>query len=99
MAWVCPLCGEINDNDDSWDCADCGKRKPGVPEMDAPPSSKKSAPASGVYTCLRCSGVLKTATLSWGPGKLTVEGDKPDVRDVKVYLFEECGEVAVRAPR
>ena len=98
MAWVCPLCGEINDNDESWDCGDCGKRKPGVPEMDAPASNKPSL-AAEPYTCLRCTGALRTATLDSGAGTVTILGDKPDVRDVKVYVCEECSEVVFRAPR
>ena len=98
MAWVCPLCGEINDNDESWDCADCGKRKPGVPEMDAPLSVKPTGGATP-YPCLRCSGALKLASFTSSLGTVTLQGEKSDVREVKVYVCEECGELAWRAPR
>lgn len=34
MSWVCGYCGEINEDPSSWTCVDCGRKKPGNPEMD-----------------------------------------------------------------
>lgn len=100
MAWVCPACGEINEATDSWVCADCGQKKPGVPEMDgggrapAPAAAKKEASRS----CSDCGGPSVAAVLH-GADALVVEVEAR-TSPVDTWVCTACGrlELVARSP-
>lgn len=105
LSWVCPACGEINDDGQSWTCADCGKQKPGVQAIDGASATRAPTKTSDSDGCPHCGGALQIASAvrlgdATGPLTVTVQTDDGQGRklEVQASVCTECRRVELIAP-